>query len=279
MTSPGHRIHFSTVRAGQVELGVAECGAGSPVVFLHGFPLDHSMWDSQLARIGRQHRAIAVDLRGFGSSEVTPGTTTMAQMADDVDALLVALSVAEPIVLCGLSMGGYVAFQFWKRRRPKLRALVLCDTRAMPDTPEAAAGRLKTADDVLANGTALLAEAMLPKLFAPGTFQTMPQTIEAARRTILAQRPAGIAAALRGMAQRQDSRNCLPEISVPTLVVVGQHDAISTVDEMQGLSGAILQSEFVVIPDSGHMTPLENAEAFNVALENFLASLDPSGTA
>jgi 3-oxoadipate enol-lactonase len=274
MTSSNQPIHFTTVRAGQIDLGVAQCGAGAPVVFVHGFPLDNSMWDGQLTRIGKSRRAIAVDLRGFGRSEVVPGTATMAQMADDIDALLTALDIAEPVVLCGLSMGGYVAFQFWKRHRSRVRALVLCDTRAIADTPEAAAGRLKTADDVIAHGMGPLAEAMLPKLFAPATFQARPEIIEAARKTILAQKPEGVAAALRGMAERPDTRHCLPEVSQPTLVVVGEHDAISTVDEMRGLAGAILPAEFVVIPNSGHMTPLENAPAFDTALEKFLASLD-----
>ncbi len=268
------RATLRSVRAGRSELAMAEQGTGPAIVFVHGFPFDHSMWDEQVARFGHKRRAIAVDLRGFGRSQATSGTVTMEQMAEDLDALLTALAVAEPVVLCGLSMGGYVAFQFWRRFRSRLRGLVLCDTRAVPDTSEAAAGRLKLAEDVLAGGSGILADAMLPRLFATATFASRGEIIEAARVTIAAQRPEGMAAALRGMAERPDARSYLPEIAVPTLVVVGQHDAISTPDEMQSLAGAILQSQFVVIPEAGHMTPVENAAAFDLALEAFLAALE-----
>ncbi len=277
MSSAGNHATFRTMRAGQVELGAAERGTGPPIVFVHGFPFDHAMWDEQLAHFGHGRRAIAVDLRGFGASEVTSGTVTMEQMAEDLDALLTALAVAEPVVLCGLSMGGYVAFQFWKRFRARLRGLVLCDTRAVADTPEGAAGRRKLADDVRAHGTGILPETMLPKLFAPATFAARGEIIEAARRMITAQRPEGVAAALGGMAERPDVRSYLPEIAVPTLVVVGEHDAITTADEMQAMAGAISQSQFAVIPEAGHMTPMENPAAFDAALEALLASLDRAG--
>ena len=174
-------------------------------------------------------------------------------------------------------MGGYVAFQFWQHYRSRMRALVLCDTRATADTLEAAGSRLKMVEHVLRAGTEYVADAMLPKLFAPSTFQSHPNAIHFERRKILAAAPEGVAAALRGMAQRLDVRGYLPEISLPTLVVVGQEDAISTVDEMRGMAAAIAGAEFVVIPGSGHMTPLENPPAFNEAIEQFLARVDRDG--
>jgi 3-oxoadipate enol-lactonase len=262
------------VKAGQIEVQVMERGAGLPILLVHGFPLDHSMWDAQIAHLSQRWHVIAPDLRGFGGSQITPGTVTMRQMADDLNALLDALGIDRPVALCGLSMGGYVAFQFWRHYRSRIRALVLCDTRATADTPEAAESRLKMVEHVLRAGTEYVADAMLPKLFAPSTFQSHPNAIRFERRKILAAAPEGVAAALRGMAQRLDVRGYLHEISLPTLVVVGQEDAISTVDEMRGMAAAIAGAEFVVIPDSGHMTPLENPPAFNDAIEQFLARVD-----
>ena len=164
----------SMVRAGDVELAVVERGTGMPLLLVHGFPLDHSMWNAQIEALGRQWRAIAPDLRGFGASQVTPGTGSMEQMADDLAALLDTLQVTEPVVLIGLSMGGYVAFQFLRRHAHRLRALVLCDTRAVPDTAEGAAGRHKLAAQVLEQGAAPVADAMLPKLFGPQCASPIP---------------------------------------------------------------------------------------------------------
>ncbi|HEV3136950.1 MAG TPA: alpha/beta fold hydrolase [Pirellulales bacterium] len=272
--SGGQSGRARTVKAGDVELNVLERGAGMPIVLLHGFPLDHSMWEAQIAHLAQRWHVIALDLRGFGGSQITPGTVTMRQMADDLNALLDLLAIDRPVAVCGLSMGGYVAFQFWRHYGSRMRALVLCDTRATADTPEAAASRRKIVEHVLRAGTEYVAEAMLPKLFAPATFQNDPSVIEFERQKILRAAPEGVAAALRGIAQRPDMSSYLPQISLPTLVLVGQEDAISTVDEMRGMAATIRGAEFVVIPNSGHMTPLENPRVFNEAIEQFLARVD-----
>ena len=262
------------VRAGHVELAVIDRGAGPPLVLVHGFPLDHSMWQPQIDFFSTRRRVVAPDLRGFGASQIVSGTASMEAMADDLDVLLDALGITEPVVVCGLSMGGYVALQFWRKYARRLRALVLCDTRAVADTPEAARLRSQQVDLVLREGMAPLAEAMLPKLFAAATFASQPGVVAGQRSTILAARAEGVAAALLGMAARPDATDYLPRIALPTLVVVGQHDAISTVDEMRGMARAIPEAELVVIPDAGHMSPLENPAAFNAALEQFLARVE-----
>ena len=265
---------MSKVRAGQIELEVVRRGEGMPVLLVHGFPLDHSMWRGQIELLSGRYQVIAPDLRGFGGSPAEGETATMEQMADDLDALLGALGVDEPVVFCGLSMGGYVGFQFWRKYRERVRGLALCDTRALPDSPEAAAGRLKLAETVLRDGTGFLAEAMLPKLFAPATIEREKDMVESQRQSILAASPAGVAAASRGMAARPSAVDYLPRISLPTLVVVGSDDAISTPDEMRSIAAAIPGSELVVIPNSGHMTPLENPAAFNTAIERFLRRVE-----
>ena len=265
-----HRGVTRRVSCGGVELQVTEHGRGVPIVFLHGFPLDHTMWAGQIGEFGQRWHAIAPDFHGFGGSQVTPGETTMEQMADDVAGTLDALGVDQPIVLVGLSMGGYVAFQFVRKHGSKLRGLVLCDTRSAADAPEAAAGRLKLAEHVLRAGTHYAAEAMLPRAFAPSTFRDNPAVTEMARETVLATSPVGIAAALHGLAQRPDMTGFLPSIRVPTLVVVGEQDVISPPDEMREMAVRIPGSEFVVIPRSGHLPPVENPVAFNEAVEKFL---------
>ena len=281
MHPSGHEEHepglMRRVRAGQVELQVLDHGRGMPVLLVHGFPLDHSMWDAQIARLSERWRVIAPDMRGFGGSQVTSGTVTMEQMADDVAALVETLAIDEPIVLCGLSMGGYVALAFWRKHASRLRALVLCDTRAAADTHEAAAGRLETVEHVLREGTEPLADAMLGKLFAPSTLENHPNTTAIERQKILAANPEGIAAALRGMARRRDFRDELANISLPTMVIVGEHDVISTVDEMRSIAKAIPAAEFVILPGAGHMTPLENPTGFNEAIEQFLTRVERAG--
>jgi pimeloyl-ACP methyl ester carboxylesterase len=265
------------VQAGDAELQVLDRGGGMPLMLVHGFPLDHAMWDAQVAFLSRRFRTIAPDLRGFGGSQVTAGTVSMERMADDLAALADALAVDQPLVLCGLSMGGYVALEFWRKYARRLRGLVLCDTRAAADTKEAAAARLETVDRVLREGTVAVADAMLPKLFAPATLEKHPNLAAIERQKILAAHPQGVAAALRGMAARRDFRSELQEIALPTMVIVGEHDAISTVDEMRGISKAIRDAEFVIIPDAGHMSPLENPDGFNEAIEQFLTRVERAG--
>jgi 3-oxoadipate enol-lactonase len=260
------------IRVAEVELNVLERGRGAPLLLVHGFPLDHTMWSGQIDALSDACRVIAPDLRGFGASDVTAGTVTMERLADDLAGLLDALEIVGPVTLCGLSMGGYVAWQFWQRHRSRLARLILCDTRAAADSPETAQVRRESADRVLIEGPGFLVDGMIEKLFAPktGLAPGRAEIIDATRRTILNSSPVGIAAALRGMAQRADVTGLLPEIDVPTLAVCGQHDAISSVEEMRGFATRIPAARFVEIPNAGHMAPLENPVAVNEAIRSFL---------
>ena len=253
-------------------LSVADVGQGPPILFVHGFPLDHTMWRQQLAEFSRDHRCIAPDLRGFGQSSVTLGKVSMEQFAEDLAALLDTLGITEPVVLCGLSMGGYIAWEFVRRHAARLHALILCDTRAVSDSPEAAANRLKLADDVMRLGPELVANAMLPRLFAPNPAAHRPEWDHELRQVMLATNPQGIAAASRGMAERGDARALLPTIDCPTLVIVGEHDVISPPAEMRDIATAVPRSVFQIITDAGHMAPLEQPLATNAAIRQFLAS-------
>jgi 3-oxoadipate enol-lactonase len=261
---------MARINCNGIHLNVVERGQGAPVVLAHGYPLDHSMWRGQLEGLSDACRLIAPDLRGFGTSDVTPGTVKMEQMADDIAAVLDALQVTEPVVFCGLSMGGYVAWQFASRHAKRLRALILSDTRAVADSAEAAAGRHTTAEKVLASGAGIAAEGILPKLFAAETYEKRPEIVEATRAVILQTKPEGIAAALRGMAAREDFTPKLGQIHTPTLVICGEHDKISPPEEMRGFAEQIPQARYVVIAGAGHMAPLEQPVAVNEAIRDFL---------
>jgi 3-oxoadipate enol-lactonase len=265
---------MKTASLSSTTISYVERGTGMPVVLLHGFPLDHTMWAGQIGALAEIARVIAPDLRGFGDTPL--GTidasrgVSMEQHADDVAELLDQLAIREPVVLCGFSMGGYVAWQFVRKYPERLRALVPWDTRAVADTEAARAGRIKVAENVADWGSARIAEMMGPKLFAAETFAKQPAVVQAVREVVGKTSPAGIAAAARGMAARPDMTTFLPTIKVPTLVVVGEHDAISPPAEMKTIAEAIPEAEFVMIPDAGHMSTMENPKAANEAIVRFV---------
>src|SRR4051812_20749279 len=260
---------MKTVRISTGELAYIDRGTGQPVLLVHGFPLDHTMWDAQIEALSECARVIAPDLRGFGKSPLgsydADHGISMEQYADDLAQLLDAIrpAIDQPIVLVGFSMGGYVAWQFLRKYPDRLRALVQCDTRAAADMEEARAGRLKMAEKVGEWGSARVAEMIGPKLIAPITFETKPQVVSAVRRVVEGSSPAGIAAAQRGMATRSDMTGFLPQIKVRTLVMVGAMDGISSPAEMQSMAAGIPNAEYVVIPNAGHMTTMENPAVVN----------------
>ncbi len=262
-------MEVNTVRVNGAEIRYEDRGGGPTLLLVHGFPLDRTMW-SALAAIQKQlvvqasrllraaetaapqntcaqmgtvpfsrHRLIIPDLRGFGGSPPRGEAVSMELFADDLAALLDALAIDGPVVFCGLSMGGYIALQFWRKYRARLRGLVLCDTRAAADSPEAARARGILAERLLREGTAPLAETMLPRLTAESTRSRHPELLDRLRGMISAADPRGCAAALRGMAARPDMTPALGEIKCPTLLIVGREDAVTPPAEMQGMARAI----------------------------------------
>jgi pimeloyl-ACP methyl ester carboxylesterase len=265
---------MKSARISTTSLAYVDEGRGMPVLLVHGFPLDHTMWSSQIEALARQHRVIAPDLRGFGQSalgQVDPAAgISMEQYAEELRELVDVLAISEPLVLAGFSMGGYIAWQFVRKHPERLRALVQCDTRAANDSEEGRAVRIKMAQHVAEWGAARVAEMMGPKLLAPQTLQSRPEIVAAVRAVVSRTAPAAIAVAQRGMAARPDVRPLLPKIRVPTLVVVGAHDALSTRDEMAAIAAAIPKAEFIEVPDAGHMTTMENPAVVNEAMLRFL---------
>jgi pimeloyl-ACP methyl ester carboxylesterase len=256
-------------RVGGVELHYEDTGEGEPVVFLHGYPLSGRLWDEAVREVGAGFRCIVPDLRGHGESEASE-RADMARYADDVAELLDALGEARPVVLVGLSMGGYVAFEFIRRHGDRVRALVLVDTRAGPDTTAAAEARRETADRVLREGSGAVADEMAERLFAPGA----PRELRSRWREIMAATPpAGVAAALRAMADRPDSFPTLRALRIPVLVVVGEEDALTPPAESERMASAAAGAELEVVKGAGHMTPVERPAELGAILRRFLARL------
>ena len=264
-----------TISIGSASFHVLDQGHGQPLLLVHGFPLDHSMWSEQVSELAKSYRVLAPDLRGFGAGSPAVGddvVLTMAQFADDLAAILQALLVQEPVTFCGLSMGGYVAFQFAARHSDKLSRLILCDTKAAADSQEAAENRHKLAAKVLAEGSHVAAEAMLPKLFSKRAMKSQASYVEETRRVILRTRPQSIAAALRGMAAREDFTAGLCAIRVPTLVLCGGEDVTTPPADMRSIAAAIPGAEYCEVPAAGHMSPLEDPQTVNRAMRKFLGT-------
>lgn len=262
-----------TVSINDTTLHVLDEGAGPPLLLVHGFPLDHTMWRHQIAHFKLTHRVIAPDLRGFGRSAVTPDIVTMKQFADDLAGLLPALGENRPVILCGLSMGGYVAWQFAQHHRSKLSALIVCDTKAAADTPEAKKARLESADRLEREGTSFLANTMLPRLFGDELANNPRPFVEETAAVIVRTDPRGAAAAQRGMAEREDFSAKLATIEEETLVLCGERDVISPPEEMKQIAAALPHATYVEIPGASHMAPFEMPEEVNRALEAFLQKL------
>lgn len=257
---------------GLVDLHVRVSGAGAPVVLLHAFPLCSAMWDQQRQELSRQHRVIAPDLRGFGGSRLGRDEPDLDHMADDLAGLLDRFRL-DRVVLGGLSMGGYVTMAFLRRHPGRVRALVLADTKASADPEPARENRRRIADELLEEDSVRpLIDEVLPKLCGETTKSTRPAIVGRVRALVEDAAPASAAWAQRAMARRPDSFDVLRSAGVPTLVVIGEEDVLSTVADGEALAEAT-SGELVVLPGSGHLTALEVAEDFTAAVGGFLASV------
>ncbi|HKV41138.1 MAG TPA: alpha/beta hydrolase [Blastocatellia bacterium] len=248
-------------------------GKGLPVIFLHAFPLNQRMWDEQVAALSPICRAITVDLRGFGDSDVPPGPYWMALMASDVRGLMSKLSI-DRAVLVGLSMGGYVAMAFYRNFAESVRALVLADTRAAADTPEAHERRLKSAKRVEAEGIDSIIDEMSQVLLGATTQKERPEVLAKVRRIAALNNPKGVAAAQLGMAARPDSSEMLASVKRRVLVIGGREDALSPPAVAEALQWRIQGSQLSIIERAGHLANLECPHEFNAALIGFIEYLN-----
>jgi pimeloyl-ACP methyl ester carboxylesterase len=246
-----------------------DSAGGLTMLMIHGFPLSSSMWEMQLDDLSELVRIIAPDLRGHGFSEAEP-PYSIAQYADDCITLLDSLGVTDKVVVCGLSMGGYVALDIVRRFPDRVAALVLTATRAAPDDDDGKANRDKAIASVAKHGTEPLVKAMLPKLFSPTTLEMSPELGDILEAMMESVPTEGVVGALEAMRDRVDSRPLLSEIDCPTLIIHGVDDQIVPLAEAEAMAAAIPDTELVVLADAGHLPPIEQPEEFNRALARFL---------
>lgn len=259
---------MNTTSVDGVRLAWADHGEGPAVLFIHGFPLDHTMWEHQLAGLAGWRR-IAPDLRGMGKSEAPETGYAMETYARDLGALLDACDV-ERVVLCGLSMGGYVALECLRTWPGRVAGLALMDTRAEADSAEARAGRDAMIAAVRERGPVAVADVMLPKLVGATTAARAPKVVDHARRMIMGTSVPGIIGALSAMRERSDNRPVLAALRVPVLILVGAEDVITPPSASEAMAGVAPQAELVVVPEAGHLAPLEQPALVTGALQGFL---------
>jgi 3-oxoadipate enol-lactonase len=260
------------IRSGDTEIVYEVLGSGPPLVLLHPFPANHQLWMPAAEVLARQYRVVLPDLRGHGESGAGEGPATMAKHAGDVLRVCQDAGIG-PAVFAGISIGGYVLFEFWRQQRERVAALVLCDTRPQADTDDGRANRLKSADDVEQRGSEAFLESMIPKLIGETTRRNRPDLVEAAHKMMRKMKPQAIAAVLRGMAQRPDSVPTLATINVPTLVVVGDEDGLTPPADAELMHSQIAGSRLRRIPKAGHYAPFEQPEAVLEVMREFLSAL------
>lgn len=243
------------------------------ILFIHGWPLNSTMWWSQINGLDHVARLIAPDLRGFGQSPTTAGEHDIGRYSDDLHELLQALGHRDPVVLCGMSMGGYVAFEFYRRYPEMVRGLILTATRAQPDNEGGKRGRDEAIRRVRQHGVNAITSTLPRKLLAPNNMQRNSPLMTALREMLNANSVDGIANALAAMRDRVDNRPILPYIDVPTLVIHGDQDKIVPVREAIEVADKIRHAEMLVLPDAGHLVNMEQPQLWNEAVERFLSRI------
>ncbi len=263
------KIQVNGTRLNVLDLGDSRA---KPIVLIHGFPLSHEMWNPQIEFLKQDSRVIAYDIRGHGESDVGDGQYTMELFADDLLGLLDSLKI-QKAVLCGLSMGGYIALRAVEKSEERVEGLILCDTKAEADPNEAKLKRAATIRFVKDQGMGPFIESQVHALLAPQTVTRSPATVEIVRRIVQRNAPLGICGALLAMAGRTDTSAVLPRLRIPTLILVGENDALTPPEVSQSMQGKIPSSSMRIIQRAGHLSNLENTEDFDRYLGEFLSKL------
>jgi len=261
------------MKSGDAEIAYWILGGGPPVVLLHPFPAHHGFWMPVAEVLAQRYRVILPDLRGHGESEVGDGPATMEKHAADLARVMDGADVGRAPMI-GVSIGGYVLFEFWRKHRGRVSALGLCNTKAPADGPEARAGRLQAANDVLERGTEPFLETMIPRLLGKTTRETRPDLVAGALQMMKKMSPEDVAQVQRGMAERPDSVETLKTIDVPTLVVTGDEDILTGVNEAELMRQHIAGSQLRVIPKGGHYSCWEQAGEAARMLRQFLDDIE-----
>jgi pimeloyl-ACP methyl ester carboxylesterase len=250
-----------------------ESGAGIPILLIHGFPFYGRLWSGQLESLSGIARVLVPDLPGFGDSPASLGAPSVDQYAEDCLAVLDALNIMEPVVIGGLSMGGYIALAAARLFPLRVRGLILCSTRSGADSTEAKAGRDKTIAQVKESGTSVVTDGMYPKLLSPETYQAKPAVAAELKEIMKGATVEGVLAALTAMRDRPDSTSLLPNLHMPTLIIHGKDDQVIPPTEAEAMAKAIPHNDLHIMDQAGHLPNLEQPEEFDRVVKKFLANL------
>jgi pimeloyl-ACP methyl ester carboxylesterase len=255
-----------------ITIAYSDQGTGLPIVFLHAFPLNRTMWAAQEHALSSQFRIITIDLRGHGESDAPLWRYTLEQSADDVSALLDQFAIKQALFV-GLSMGGYILFAFYRKHAARVKGMILADTRAQADTPEGKEGRLQMAQTAYKKGPSAIADIMIPKLLSPATVQTKPDLVQQVRAMIEGNQISGIAGDLMAMAERPDSILLLSQITCPTQIIVGELDQATPPSDAKLMAEKISGARLATILGAAHLANLEQPETFNQIVAAFASGL------
>jgi pimeloyl-ACP methyl ester carboxylesterase len=247
-------------------------GTGFPIVFLHAFPLNRTMWAKQEDALSSQFRVITIDLRGHGESDAPLWHYSLDQAADDVHGLLDYLSIRQAVFV-GLSMGGYILFAFHRKFADRVKGMVLADTRAQADTDEGKQVRFEMAQIAYKQGARAIADMMIPKLLSPATIQTRPELVQHVRTMIEGNQVSGIAGDLMAMAERPDSIPLLRRITCPAQIIVGELDLPTPPSDATLMAHRIPNAHLAIIPGAAHLSNLERPDLFNETVRSFVANI------
>ena len=241
----------------------------SPILFIHGFPFDHYMWDKQIEKFSSDYYCITYDIRGLGSSSAGDGQFTIEAFVDDLDVIIDGLKLKKPTI-CGLSMGGYISLRAVERMREKLGALILCDTKSLADNDEGKINRARGIKQINDEGVEKYVEQFISNCFAEGFKKESKSEYEKIVNRSISYSSVGVKGCLLAMAGRTDTTSNLQSISLPTLVICGEEDKLTPPDVMKAMSDKIKNSTFVTIEGAGHISPVEAATEFNNAIKRFV---------
>lgn len=239
------------------------------IIFIHGFPYDHTMWKAQIDELSENYFCVAYDIRGLGESPVGDGQYTMESFVDDLETIMTKLKLDKPI-LCGLSMGGYIGLRAMEKMQEKFSAVILCDTRSDADNNEGKQKRAAAIKRINDEGLAPFAKDFITNCYGDFFKQNHKDDFEKRIAKSSPFNPVGVKGSLLAMIGRNDTTEYLNKIKIPALVICGELDALTPPAVMKPLAEKISNSDFVVIKNSGHMSPIENPEEVNEAIKKFL---------
>ena len=243
--------------------------AKQPLIFVHGFPYDHTMWNNQIKRLQKDYYCVAYDIRGLGESYVGDGQYTMEAYVDDLFSIINELNLDKPI-LCGLSMGGYISLRAVEKSQTTFNALILCDTKADADDDKGKLVRAEKINQINVEGLEKFVNEFVPNCFADETPKKKKKMFTETLEITKQQNPLGVKGALFAMLSRTSTKIFLKKIKIPTLLLVGAFDNLTPPTVMKEMADKIKDSEFGIAPRAGHMSPLENKSFVNDIISGFL---------